>query len=212
MKRRASRPVTVRKPPARRRGRRIGLLGGSFNPAHKGHVHISMLALARLRLDEVWWLVSPPNPLKETAGMAPLAERPATARRMARHPRLVVSDVEARLGTRRTADTLARLKARLPHTRFVWVMGGDLLPELTDWYNWPAIFRAVPVAIFDRWPYAQRAQASKAAQRFAWARRPERAAATLAGETPPAWVYIHSQLHPASATALREAGLPGETE
>lgn len=218
MKRRQGRPIRHRLPPARRRALRVGLLGGSFNPAHAGHLHISLQAIARLGLDEVWWVVSPQNPLKATTGMAPFDERLAAARMVARHPRIVVSDIEARLGTRYTARTLARLRATRPRVSFVWLMGGDLLPEMKDWRDWPAIFRAAPVAIFDRWPYAQRAPASKAAQRFAWARRPERTAPTLAGAAPPAWIYFHSPLHPASATALRSArspcapDAPGETE
>lgn len=217
MRRKAGRPLPTRFPAEhdfahRRRGRRIGLLGGSFNPAHDGHRHISLVALARLELDAVWWLVSPQNPLKPADGMAPFEARFAGAREMARHPKIIVSDIERRFGTRRSARTIARLRAAQPHDRFVWLMGADLLPEMSGWYDWPAIFNAVPVAVFDRWPYARLAQASKAAQRFGRTRCPERLAATLASQTPPAWIYFHSPLHPASATDLRRVRSAGKTE
>lgn len=186
-------------------GQRVGLLGGSFNPAHGGHRHVSLLALARLHLDRVWWLVSPQNPLKPTAGMASLEERLATARAIARHPRIVVSDLERRLGTVYTSDTLAELKRRFPHSRFVWLMGADALAELAGWHDWPTIFATVPVAIFDRAPYAQQALAGKAARRFARWRLGAQAAARLADFTPPAWVFLHCRRHSGSGTALRAA-------
>jgi len=119
---------------------RIGLLGGSFNPAHAGHLHISHEALKRFKLDEVWWLVSPQNPLKERAGMAPLAERVKAARKVASGDRrLRVTDLESRLGTYYTVDTLAKLRARLPRLKFVWLMGADNLLQLAHWKNWPGI-------------------------------------------------------------------------
>ncbi len=183
--------------------RRIGLLGGSFNPAHAGHRHISLAALTRLRLDRVWWLVSPQNPLKPVAGMAPLAGRLALARRVAAHPRIVVTDLEARLGTRYTADTLAALTARFPRVRFVWLMGADNLIQLPDWQHWTQIFHTMPIAVFARPAYCLRASGGKAARRFARHRRAERNAGSLADQRPPAWTLFHIPLHPASATALR---------
>ena len=144
---------------------RVGLLGGSFNPAHDGHRHISLLALRRLGLDQVWWLVSPQNPLKSTAGMAPLAERMAGARAAARHPAIKVTDIERRLGTRFTADTLVRLRRRFPDLGFVWLMGADNLVQVPKWQRWTEIFTCMPVAVFDRPSYSYAALAGKAATR-----------------------------------------------
>jgi nicotinate-nucleotide adenylyltransferase len=185
------------------RPRRIGLFGGSFNPAHAGHLHVSLWALKRLRLDEVWWLVSPQNPLKPDAGMAPFAERLAGARALVRHPRIRVSDAEARFGTRYTADTVAILRRRMPTVRFVWLMGADNLIQAPLWKAWSSIFNGLPVAVFDRPTYSLRALAGKAARRFAKARLRESHAGFLAGTEPPAWVYLHIPLHAASATAIR---------
>lgn len=186
-------------------GRRIGLLGGSFNPAHEGHLHISLLALARLGLDELWWMVSPLNPLKSASEMAPLAKRMAGARAMARHPAIRVTDIEAQLGTLYTADTLAALRRRFPRARFVWIMGADILPELPRWKHWRDIFRLVPIAVFGRAPYSSRALAAMAARTFARNRLHARNARTLADHTPPAWIFFHTRLHPASATSIRAA-------
>jgi nicotinate-nucleotide adenylyltransferase len=191
-------------------GRAIGLLGGSFNPAHDGHRYISLEALKRLALDEVWWLVSPQNPLKPRAGMAPLAERLAGARQAARHPRIMVSDLEARLGTTYTAETLARL-AQIPGQRFIWLIGADNLLQLPRWQHWERIFVLAPIAVFDRSPYSQTAVASKAGYRFARARVAETAAHTLKDKATPAWTYIHLPPHPASSTAIR-AGRSRSTE
>jgi nicotinate-nucleotide adenylyltransferase len=190
---------------ARWRGLRIGVLGGSFNPAHGGHRHISLMALRVLALDEVWWLVSPQNPLKPVAGMAPLADRLAGALVAAGHPRIRVSDLEARLGLRYTCDTLAALKARFAQTRFVWLMGADNLIDIARWKRWPEIFETVPVAVFGRPTYSIKATASRAAQRFSRFRLPANRARTLADKTPPAWLFWRGRLHPASASALRAA-------
>ncbi len=190
-------------------GRRIGLLGGSFNPAHGGHLHISRLALQRLDLDEVWWLVSPQNPLKPAAGMAPFAERLRRAAAVAAADRRIrASDIEARLGTRYTADTLQALRRRFPQHRFVWLMGGDNLAQLPHWQRWQDIFRTVPIAVFDRPDTALTALAGKAAQRFAGARLPVRAARLLAAAPPPAWIFFHTKLDPRSATAIRAERQP----
>jgi len=188
-----------------RLGPRIGLLGGSFNPAHEGHRHLSLEALARLGLDQVWWLVSPQNPLKPADGMAPFAERLAAARALARHPRVRVSDLEARLGTNHTADTLARLQRRFPRHRFVWLMGADNLAGINRWKRWPQIFNAVPVAVWARPSYSLKALAAKAARRFAGVRLKESAGRLLPARRPPAWVFVHGRLNPLSATSIRAA-------
>lgn len=182
---------------------RIGLLGGSFNPAHEGHRHISLLALKYLHLDELWWLVSPQNPLKPADDMAPFAERLTSAHAMARHPRIRISDIETRLHTRYTADTLHALRTRYPQTRFVWLMGADNLAQIPRWERWTEIFQSVPIAVFDRATYSYRALAGKAAQRFAKQRIEGRNAATLADHKAPAWVYFHARRHPASASSIR---------
>lgn len=196
-------PATALRGAARWRGRRIGLLGGSFNPAHDGHRHISLEAMRRLRLDEVWWLVSPLNPLKSGRDMASLEKRVARARAVARHPRIRVMDLEARLGSRYTVDTVAALALLAPATRFVWLMGADNLLTFHKWRNWERLFSSVPVAILDRAPYSIRAPMAKAARRFRVARQPEAQAPVIVGERPPAWVFIHCPRHPLSATDIR---------
>jgi nicotinate (nicotinamide) nucleotide adenylyltransferase/ribosome silencing factor RsfS/YbeB/iojap len=184
--------------------RRVGLLGGSFNPAHGGHLHISREALRRLELDEVWWLVSPQNPLKPVQIMAPFAVRLAEAAAVAAADRRIrVSDIEARLGTAYTADTLRELRRRYPLARFVWLMGGDNLAQFPYWKRWQDIFRTVPIAVFDRPGTGLRALAGVAAQRFARARVPLSAARRLASLPPPAWVFFHTKLDPRSATRIR---------
>jgi nicotinate-nucleotide adenylyltransferase len=196
--------AAVRKPKGTLAGRRIGLLGGSFNPAHGGHLHISRLALQRLGLDEIWWLVSPQNPLKPTAGMAPLAERLSQAREIAAgERRIVVTDIEAELGSTYTADTLKGLRRRFPQARFVWLMGGDNLAQFPYWRQWQEIFRTVPIAVFARPGTALRALAGPAARRFARARLPAAAARRLPFTPPPAWVFFHTRLDPRSATQIR---------
>lgn len=189
---------------ADRRGLKIALMGGSFNPAHQGHLDIALFALARLRVDEVWWLVAPQNPLKPVAGMAPYPARLASARAMARHPRIVVKNVERRLATAYTADTIAALRARCPGTRFVWVMGADNLAAFHRWERWQQIFNSVAVAVFDRPTYSLRALSGQAARRFRKSRLPERAGKTLPGRRAPAWVFFHTPLNPMSATRIRE--------
>jgi len=184
---------------------RIGLLGGSFNPAHAGHRHISLYALKALGLDQVWWLVSPQNPLKSRAGMGTLEERLAEARRVARHPRIRVTDLECGLGTRYTADTIEQLRRRFPRTRFVWLMGADNLRQIPRWRRWERIFHAVPIAVFSRPTYSLSALGGMAAQRFARHRVPDLRARGLADAKPPAWTFLRNPLHPASATAIRRA-------
>jgi nicotinate-nucleotide adenylyltransferase len=180
------------------------LLGGSFNPAHGGHLHISRLALRHLALDEVWWLVSPQNPLKPTAGMAPFAARLAGARRVAAgHRRVRVSDIEHCLGTVYTVDTLRRLRRRFAHLRFVWLMGSDNLEQIHHWRGWAEIFRLLPIVVFDRPSYSLGALAGIAPRRFARRRLPVAAARNIAETAPPAWVFFHARLDARSATQIR---------
>jgi nicotinate (nicotinamide) nucleotide adenylyltransferase/ribosome silencing factor RsfS/YbeB/iojap len=183
-------------------------LGGSFNPAHGGHLHLSLLALVRLDLDEVWWLVSPQNPLKPIAGMAPFADRLDQARGVAAgHRRIVVSDLESRLGgPHYTADTLQALRRRFPRLRLVWLMGADNLDQLRYWQRWDRIFRTAAIAVFDRPSYSVKALAGLPARRFARYRVPVSAAGRLAEMKLPAWVFFHSRLDPRSATRIRTGG------
>jgi len=175
-------------------------LGGSFNPAHEGHLAMSLHALRRLGLDRIWWLVSPQNPLKSTAGMAPLAKRLEGARRIARHPKIVVSDIEAKLNTRFTIDTLRELQRRFPRVQFVWLMGADNLGQMPHWRQWTEVFGMVPIGIFRRPGYAIGGQA---AARFARSRRPMRSSMQLAALKPPAWLVLDNRLNLISATAIR---------
>lgn len=184
-------------------GQRIGLFGGSFNPAHEGHRHASLLALKRLGLDRVWWLVSPQNPLKSQRGTAPLEKRLAAARVIARHPRIVVTDLETRLGTRFTADTLAALRARYPGVRFVFIIGGDNLIALPRWQRWTEIMERMPLAVIARPGYGLPALAAKPAQRYGAFRWPQERAGSLARAKPPAWVFLFGPLNPTSSTGLR---------
>ncbi len=184
---------------------RVGLLGGSFNPAHEGHLHLSLEALKRLRLDRVWWLVSPQNPLKPRAGMAPFAARFASAMAMARHPRIRVLDLERRFGTTYTVDLLRRLTRWRDH-RFVLLLGADNLAQLPRWRHWEEIVARVPVAVVERHPYARTALAGPAAQRLVGARLDARRAGELVECRPPAWVFLKVRPHPASSTAIRAAG------
>ena len=187
--------------------RRVGLLGGSFNPAHAGHRYISLEAIKRLGLDEVWWLVSPQNPLKRRNDMAPFAERLAQAREIARHRRIRVGDLECRLGTHYTVDTLRRLGA-WPGHRFVWLIGADNLVQLPRWRAWRRILTACPVAVFERHPYAHAALAGAAASAFAAARLPDREVHRLVDATPPAWAFVRLRPHPESATRIRAGRHP----
>jgi nicotinate-nucleotide adenylyltransferase len=182
---------------------RIGLLGGSFNPAHEGHRFVSLAALRRLKLDRLWWLVSPQNPLKGRTDMAPLAERLAGAAACARHPRIEVTDIERELGTRFTVDTLERLRRRYPTARFVWLAGADILPELRRWRRWRRLFSIVRIAVIDRPGYAYRAKVCAVARAMEFGRRRESDASSLWRQRVPAWVFLHGRRHSASGTALR---------
>jgi len=184
--------------------RRIGLLGGSFNPAHAGHLHISRMALKRLRLDEVWWLVSPQNPLKSAADMAAYDDRFASADALARDARIQVLDIEAQLGLYYTVETVALLKKIYPKTQFVWLMGADNLAGFHRWRRWRDIAAMLPIAVLDRAPYGLRALHGRFARQFTAARRNERDASQLATCQAPAWVYLSIPRHPLSATLLRK--------
>jgi nicotinate-nucleotide adenylyltransferase len=166
-------------------------------------VHVSLEALKRLDLDEVWWLVAPQNPLKPVKGMAPFEDRLASARAFVRHPRIAVTDLEARLGTRYTADTLEVLHRRFPNTRFVWLMGADNLGQIRHWGRWREVFRLAAVAVFDRPTYCLRALAELAAERFKRRRKPPRNVRRLADMAKPAWAFFPIRLDASSATALR---------
>jgi nicotinate-nucleotide adenylyltransferase len=185
-------------------GSRIGLLGGSFNPAHDGHLDLSKTALDRLSLDEVWWLVSPQNPLKPKDHMAGLDQRATQARASVDHPQIRVTALEAELGTRYSVDTVKALKRQFPEVHFVWLMGADNLIQLPEWKDWKQLFRQVAVAVFARPGYSQRALASKPAKLFADCRVTERRADQHAVTPPPAWVFIHGPLNPSSSTAIRK--------
>ena len=184
--------------------RRIGLLGGSFNPAHDGHRHVSLEALKRLGLDEVWWLVSPQNPLKAGDGMEPLATRVARARQIVgRHPRIRIDAPELVLGTRYTLDTVRALQRVYPRAHFVWLMGADILPQLEHWLGWRDLFAAIPIAAFARPGWSYPALASAAPRTFARYRLASGQERRLASCEPPAWCFIPSRLDNHSATAIR---------
>ncbi len=188
-------------------GMRVGLLGGSFNPAHSGHAHVAETALLRLGLDRVVWLVSPQNPLKGRGETRPLAERVASARRFAQGPRMVVSDAETRLGLTFTVDTVRALKARFPGVRFVWLMGADNLAGFHRWRGWTDILDEVPVAIVARPGSLLRARFAPAARRFAHARLSSRGARLLPFAPAPAWMLLRAPLNHESSTRLRTAVL-----
>ncbi len=179
------------------------MLGGSFNPAHHGHRHVAQLALRRLRLDQVWLLVSPGNPLKPVHGMAPFAERLTSARRVADGRRIVATGIEAALQTRYTVDTLRELRRRFPRARFVWLMGADNLHQIPRWRGWLSIVRAMPFAVLPRPGYNHRALAGRAANRLRSARQPAHRAKLLARMPAPAWSFLPVPQHAASASAIR---------
>jgi nicotinate-nucleotide adenylyltransferase len=191
------------RPPRAEPGQLIGLLGGSFNPPHVAHRMISEVALKRLGLDKVWWVVSPGNPLKQRNDTAPLAERLRLCRAIATNPHIIVTDFEVDLPSPYTASTLAFLKARSPLVRFVWIMGADNLAQFERWHRWREIFTMLPVVVVDRPGWRLKAMASKAARAFAANRVPEVDAATLAHRPAPAWTFLTGPLSHASSTAIR---------
>ena len=182
---------------------RVGLLGGSFNPPHAAHRAISLFAIKRLNLDRVWWLVTPGNPLKRHGGLRELDERAAAARVVANDPRIDVSCLEAVIGTRYTADTIAYLRRRTAGLRLVWIMGADNLAQFHRWQNWQRIASEVPIAVIDRPPQSFRALAAPAAGALARYRLPENQAGQLADRRPPAWVFLTGLKLNLSSTGLR---------
>ena len=183
----------------------MGLLGGSFDPPHGGHVQASLEAMRALELDWVWWLVSPGNPLKRE-GPAALGRRLAAARSLVRHPRIRVTDIEAQLGTRYTAETLERLIPRCPQLRFVWLMGSDNLLQFHRWRDWRRIMAMVPVAVLARPGARIEARFAPAARAFREAQLNESEARTLARREPPGWVVLNMPLNPLSSSQLRAQG------
>lgn len=186
-------------------GRRVGLLGGSFNPAHQGHRAVSLFALKRLGLHEIWWLVSPQNPLKSSKNMASFSTRLAASKAMANHPKIVVLDLENETHTLYTVELLRALKKRYGRTHFVWLMGADNLKQIPKWRNWAAIFNLAPVAVFRRPSYVAGCRQGKAAQRLS---RSWRAVGTegrgLALKPAPIWTVLDNPLNKLSATKIRE--------
>ena len=184
-------------------GMRIGLFGGTFDPPHQAHLAASLLAMKRLKLDRVWWLVTPGNPLKNTKHLAPLADRIAAARDLTRHPRIDVTGLEAVIKTRYTFDTISWLIARCPGVRFVWIMGADNLRSFHRWQRWRDIARSVPIVVVDRLGPSLYAASSAAGQVLRPYRLPEGAIPDLPLRKAPAWAYLHGLKSPLSSTALR---------
>lgn len=189
--------------PRHARNMRIGLLGGSFDPAHAGHVLISLHALRSLQLDRIWWLVTPGNPLKETSALPSSLDRAQRARALTSDPRIDVTRIEDDLGTRLTVETLICLKQRCPDVRFVWLMGADNLGEFHLWHRWQDIARLMPIAVFDRPGATLAATRSRAAIGLGRARIPENRAKMLPDMPAPAWVYFHGRRSSLSSTELR---------
>lgn len=196
-------PGFVRPPPFAP-GMRIGLFGGTFDPPHAAHVHASETALRRLDLDRVWWIVTPGNPLKSHAGLTPLPERIRQARALIHDPRILVTDIEARIGTRYTCDTLAWLTARCGGVKFVWIMGADILAQLHRWRNWRDIAGRVPFAVIDRPGATFAATSSPAGHRLAPWRVREEDARILTEAGVPAFVILHGRRLALSSTMLRK--------
>lgn len=194
----------MRNAPRAPRGLKIGLLGGSFDPAHSGHAHVAETALRRLGLDCVWWLVSPQNPLKTTS--SPLTDRLNSARSVATGPDMIVTDIESKLGTAFTIDTLKALKKRFPGARFVWLMGADNLAGFEHWRGWKEIASLVPICVVSRPGAGPRARLGRLSRRFPNARLPIHAAMKTPFAKPPVWVYLPARWNDVSSTALRARG------
>ncbi len=185
------------------KGQRIGLLGGSFNPAHDGHLHISNLALKHLNLDCIWWMVSPQNPLKSVDGMASLDQRMEKACEVAVNSNIIITDIERELGTQYTSNTLPLIQKMFPESHFVWLMGADNLTQIEKWHQWETIFKTLPVAIFARPAYFIDAENVKLIEQFSLFQALEAEASTLVDMKPPAWIFLKTPLNPESATEIR---------
>lgn len=183
----------------------VGLLGGSFNPPHEGHLNASLIALSRARLDRLWWIVSPGNPLKDPAELESLERRVAACRAMAAHPRIDITAFEARYRVRYTEDTLSILKRIRPRVRFVWVMGADNLATFHRWQNWRRIAAMMPIVIVDRPGSTLSYRSAPAAIALARYRVDESDAGLIAAMAPPAWTFLHGPRSALSSTAIRSA-------
>lgn len=195
----------VRRVPPARAGMRIGLMGGSFNPAHDTHRAVALLAMKRLKLDRVWWLVTPGNPLKDNSALPPLESRVAYARNLARHPRIIVTGCEALWGVRYTHDTVRQLKRRLPGVHFVWIMGADNLIQFSRWEKWRQIAGLMPIAVVDRAGASHAAICAPAARALGRYRLPEHEAMRLPVMKAPVWVFLHGLKSAMSSTQIRAA-------
>ena len=184
-------------------GMRIGLFGGSFNPPHHGHRHVSEVALKRMQLERIWWLVTPGNPLKDRSGLEAIAERVAAARKAADHPRMIATGFERYLQTPYAVDTASFLRRRFPAVRFVWIMGGDNLATFHLWRDWRRLFETLPIMVIDRPEARNQALASPAAQCYSAARLPESHAKMLPALSAPAWIYATAPLCDISSTEIR---------
>jgi len=194
--------------PTHAAGMKIGLFGGSFNPPHDAHRAVTLLAMKKLGLDRVWWLVTPGNPLKDNKSLPSLDERIGLAQKLADHPRIDVTGFESVINTKYSCDTIAWLLKECPGVDFVWIMGADNLKYFHRWKNWREIFMMLPIAIVDRGGISLSAASGTAAMRFARARVPETKALTLPGRQPPAWIYLHGVKSTLSSTALRNGKKP----
>ena len=189
--------------PAHPAGLRIGLFGGTFNPPHEAHRAVSLLAMKKLRLDRIWWLVTPGNPLKDVRALPSLDQRIEAARALADHPRIDVTGFESVIGTKYSRDTIAWLLTEAPGVHFVWIMGADNLKDFHRWKNWRDIFAMLPIAVVDRGGLSLKAGSGPAAISFARARIPENRAISLPTLRPPAWVYLHGIKSSLSSTRIR---------
>jgi nicotinate-nucleotide adenylyltransferase len=196
-------PSTAQAIPFHTNGMRIGLLGGSFNPPHAAHRAISLFAIKRLKLDRVWWLLTPGNPLKDTGRLHGLAERAEAARKIADDPRIDISCLESVIGVSYTVDTIIHLRRRVSSVRLVWIMGADNLAQFHRWKDWRRIASEVPLAVIDRPPQSFRALAAPAAQALARYRLPENQAVRLTDAQAPAWVFLTGMKLNLSSTRLR---------
>lgn len=186
---------------------KIGVLGGSFNPAHDGHRYISLMALRLLGLDAVWWLVSPQNPLKSLTHMAEYEDRLTSARAIASHPRIIISDFERKLGQSHTVHTLTSLKQTYPGRKFVWLMGADNLIQFPSWHQWERIMKLVPIAVFNRPGYTYQALNGKTARKYNRYRLKTESGGhsllSLVDKKPPCWAYVAQTTHKLSSTHIR---------